>query len=150
MSPDQKRTSKLSNPLHQKGESSAQDFLERHAQQIKNLLEIDSPISFDQTIGLLEEALGQIKGCEKNRLVEGAGPGPEENRYNREFLFKTFHEMRNPLHAIMGYASLVLRKTRDQIPLKHQENLEKVIQSADRLKELVDRMVAFYRGEMNE
>ena len=63
----------------------------------------------------------------------------------REFLFKTFHDMRNPLHAIMGYTSLVLRKTRDQIPEKHQENLEKVLQSAERLNEIVDRMVAFYR-----
>ena len=53
--------------------------------------------------------------------------------------------MRNPLHAIMGYTSLVLRKTRDQIPEKQQENLEKVLQSAERLNEIVDRMVAFYR-----
>ncbi|MBA4393004.1 MAG: hypothetical protein C0407_05580 [Desulfobacca sp.] len=145
MSTDQKRTKKSSNPLHQKIEPSAQDFLERHAQRIKTLLEKDSPISFDQYVGLLEEALSQIKEYGGNRLVEGAGPVKEENRCQREFLFKTFHEMRNPLHAIMGYASLVIRKTRDQIPQKHQENLEKVIQSADRLKELVDKMVAYYR-----
>jgi signal transduction histidine kinase len=63
----------------------------------------------------------------------------------REFLFKTFHDMRNPLHAIMGYTSLVLRKTREQIPEKHQENLEKVIESAEVLREIVDRMIAYYR-----
>jgi signal transduction histidine kinase len=72
-------------------------------------------------------------------------PAPEEDQQTREFLFKTFHDMRNPLHAIMGYTSLVLRKTRDQIPEKHQENLEKVLQSAERLNEIVDRMVTFYR-----
>jgi signal transduction histidine kinase len=64
---------------------------------------------------------------------------------DQEFLFKAFHDMRNPLHAIMGYTRLIIRKTRDQLPEKHLENLEKVIQSAERLNEIVERMVAFYR-----
>jgi|WetSurMetagenome_2_1015567.scaffolds.fasta_scaffold606158_2 signal transduction histidine kinase len=70
---------------------------------------------------------------------------PPAREPDRDFLFRTFHDMRNPLHAIMGYASLVLRKTREQIPIKHQENLEKVIKSAEQLNEIVDRMVALYR-----
>jgi signal transduction histidine kinase len=70
---------------------------------------------------------------------------PPSGKLEREFLFQTFHDMRNPLHAIMGYASLVLRKTREQIPKKHQENLEKVIESAERLNGIVDQMVSFYK-----
>ncbi|HMK66147.1 MAG TPA: histidine kinase dimerization/phospho-acceptor domain-containing protein [Thermodesulfobacteriota bacterium] len=70
---------------------------------------------------------------------------PPDRGSDRDFLFRTFHDMRNPLHAIMGYASLVLRKTREQIPEKHQENLEKVIKSAEQLNEIVDRMVSLYR-----
>jgi signal transduction histidine kinase len=70
---------------------------------------------------------------------------PSSRNPEREFLFRTFHDMRNPLHAIMGYASLVLRKTREQIPKKHQENLEKVIESAEQLNDIVDRMVSYYR-----
>ena len=85
------------------------------------------------------KAPGRVQSPENNKFV------PEEDQGTREFLFKTFHDMRNPIHAIMGYTSLVLRKTRDQIPEKHQENLEKVIQSAERLNEIVERMVAFYR-----
>ena len=65
----------------------------------------------------------------------------------REFLFQSFHDLRNPLHTIMGYTNMVLKKTRDQIPEKQQENLEKVLQSAERLREIVDRMVARYRME---
>jgi signal transduction histidine kinase len=87
----------------------------------------------------------QIKAQEKVQSPKDHEPVPEEDQRTREFLFKTFHDMRNPLHAIMGYTSLVLRKTRDQIPEKQQENLEKVLQSAERLNEIVDRMVAFYR-----
>jgi len=85
------------------------------------------------------------KKNQETQLTEGQESIPEEKRQEWEFLFNTFHEMRNPLHAIMGYTGLVLRKTRDQLPKKHQENLEKVIQSAERLQEIVDRMVAFYR-----
>jgi signal transduction histidine kinase len=84
----------------------------------------------------------QIKR-EKKKLLPDNYPSAGES--DREFLFKTFHDMRNPLHAIMGYASLVLRKTREQIPIKHQENLEKVIKSAEQLNEIVDRMVSIYR-----
>jgi signal transduction histidine kinase len=79
------------------------------------------------------------------RSPKDQAPVPEEDQRTRVFLFKSFHDMRNPLQAIMGYTSLVLRKTRDQIPEKQQENLEKVLQSAERLNEIVDRMVAFYR-----
>lgn len=144
MSTDLKITKKTLIPLQQKGRPSIQDVLKSHARQVNLLLETEGPISFDQTIGLLEKALGQIKKCEGNRPVDGPRSLRDESRLDREFLFTTFHEMRNPLQAIMGYAGLVLRKTRDQIPEKHQENLEKIIQSADRLKELVDRMVAYY------
>ena len=84
----------------------------------------------------------KIKECPLPKMPE---PGQAADLQHREFLFKTFHDMRNPLHAIMGYTSLVLRKTKSQMPEKHQENLEKVIQSAERLKEIVDRMVAFYQ-----
>jgi signal transduction histidine kinase len=87
----------------------------------------------------------RIKEQKKVRSPKDRAPVLEEDQRTREFLFRTFHDMRNPLHAIMGYTSLVLRTTRDQIPEKQQENLEKVLQSAERLNGIVDRMVAFYR-----
>jgi signal transduction histidine kinase len=90
----------------------------------------------------LKSDLGETKA------IKGSLPSemdPSSGEPEREFLFRTFHDMRNPLHSIMGYASLVLRKTREQIPKKHQENLEKVIKSAEQLNSLVDRMVSYYR-----
>jgi signal transduction histidine kinase len=79
--------------------------------------------------------------------VENQAPEGVDNPTEREFLFKSFHDMRNPLHTIMGYTNMVLKKTREQIPEKQQENLEKVLQSAEKLREIVDRMVARYRME---
>jgi Signal transduction histidine kinase len=99
----------------------------------------------NQRTPLAKEGLKRIKEMERDRIPLDQNPAREENRQDHEFLFNTFHDMRNPLHAIMGYTSLVLRKTRDQIPEKQQENLEKVLQSAERLREIVDRMVAYYR-----
>ena len=87
----------------------------------------------------------QKKEPRKIQTPEASEPVQEGDQKTREFLFKTSHDLKNPLHAIMGYTSLVLRKTRDQIPKKQQENLEKVLQSAERLNEIVDRIVAFYR-----
>jgi signal transduction histidine kinase len=84
----------------------------------------------------------QIKREKKELSLENYPPAGQSDR---DFLFRTFHDMRNPLHAIMGYASLVLRKTGEQIPKKHQENLEKVIKSAEQLNQIVDRMISFYR-----
>lgn len=145
MRTDQKSRKKASDSIPDKESLLVKDLLEKHSLQIKALLAKDHPISFDQYIGLLEEELDRLKGLENTRIREKADPVKEANRFHGELLFKSFHEMRNPLHAIMGYTSLVLRKTRDQIPRNHQENLEKVIESADRLKELVDNMVAYYR-----
>jgi signal transduction histidine kinase len=88
------------------------------------------------------EETGEVKECP---LPERDEPGRADHLQHREFLFKTFHDMRNPLHAIMGYTSLVLRKNKGQLPERHQENLGKVLQSAERLKEIVDRMVTFYQ-----
>jgi signal transduction histidine kinase len=122
-----------------------QDVQENQNAGPKTGLAGDRSFSFDPYVDLLENDLDQIKDHKTSRPNEEAPFIPEENRFKREFLFKTFHDMRNPLHVIMGYTSLVLRKTRDQIPLNHQENLEKVIESADRLQELVDKMIAYYR-----
>jgi signal transduction histidine kinase len=96
----------------------------------------------DKDIHLEERGKGVPKRRIKKDSPEVRPPSPEEDQ---EFLFKTFHDMRNPLHAILGYSSLVLRKTRELIPEKHQENLEKVIESAEKLKEMVDQLVNSYR-----
>jgi signal transduction histidine kinase len=94
---------------------------------------------------LSKEGSKRIKEVKRDCNPLEQDPAQEKTRLDREFLFNTFHDMRNPLHAIMGYSSLVLRKTRDQIPENQQENLEKVLKSAERLQEIVDRMVAYYR-----
>lgn len=80
-------------------------------------------------------------------ILKESRPYPGDDGPHQEFLFKSFHDMRNPLHAIMGYTRLVLRKTRDQIPQKHQENLEKVIEMAERLNAIIDQMVERYRNK---
>ena len=89
----------------------------------------------------------QKKDPEKIQTPDVPDSMTEKDRQTREFLFTAFHDLKNPLHTIMGYTSLVLRKTRDQIPKKQQENLEKVLQSAEKLNEMVDRMVDFYRAK---
>ncbi len=90
----------------------------------------------------------------------GTGPGkarpaadqnPTQRRTvppkEREFLFQAFHDMRNPLHTIMGYTQRVLRKTQGMLPVEERENLEKVLISAEKLREIVERLITrYHRG----
>jgi signal transduction histidine kinase len=80
-----------------------------------------------------------------------AGEGAEGLRLlpqeQKAFLFQAFHEMKNPLHALMGYAGLVLRKSGHLLPEKQKDNLEKVIRSAERLNETINRLAAYCQGE---
>jgi signal transduction histidine kinase len=140
-----KRRKKTFGPHEDRLSPTVEDLLNDHLLEIKKLVRKEPPIAFDQYRVLLLAELDRIKGYGEGQADKAINKGQEEHRNHREFLFKTFHDMRNPLQAIMGYAALVLRKTREQIPLNHQENLEKVIKSADQLKELVDKMVAYYR-----
>jgi signal transduction histidine kinase len=147
MDMDQKRRKITSDWQQTREPLAGQDFLEGHALRLQTLLKKGRSISVEEYKEFLKGELDRIEGYGDGlqRHTPAGESRPDENRPERAFLFKTFHEMRNPLHAIMGYSALVLRKTRDQIPLKHQENLAKVVESTDQLKELVDKMVDYYR-----
>jgi|GEM_PF-3077271 signal transduction histidine kinase len=83
----------------------------------------------------------------EGRTVESEKPQPFSiDATEREFLFRTFHDMRNPLHTILGYTSLVLRKSKEVLPEKQRENLEKVLVSAENLESMLERVIARYRS----
>jgi signal transduction histidine kinase len=54
------------------------------------------------------------------------------------FLTIMSHELRSPLTTIIGFTRLVKRKSRDTLPAKQQNNLEKVLISSDHLLTLID------------
>ncbi|HEV8308180.1 MAG TPA: response regulator [Methylomirabilota bacterium] len=69
---------------------------------------------------------------EVNRRLEAA------SQHKSEFLANMSHELRTPLNAIIGFTRLVMRRSRDVLPVKQSENLEKILISAEHLLGLIN------------
>jgi len=69
---------------------------------------------------------------ETNRRLETA------SRHKSEFLANMSHELRTPLNAIIGFTRLVMRRSKEVLPVKQYENLEKIHLSADQLLLLIN------------
>jgi len=69
---------------------------------------------------------------EANRQLQDA------SRHKSEFLANMSHELRTPLNAIIGFTRLVMRRTKDVVPAKQYENLEKILVSSDHLLRLIN------------
>jgi len=55
-----------------------------------------------------------------------------------EFLANMSHELRTPMNAIIGFTRLVMRRSKDILPPREQENLGKILISADHLLALIN------------
>ncbi|HSO72066.1 MAG TPA: hypothetical protein VLR91_05390 [Thermodesulfobacteriota bacterium] len=64
-------------------------------------------------------------------------------RQQRAFLSLQTHQIRAQLHAVMGYTELVLRKTKGQLPDPQAENLKKLLQSVEGLKNAIEGLAGF-------
>ena len=69
---------------------------------------------------------------EANRRLE------EASRHKSEFLANMSHELRTPLNAIIGFTRLVMRRSKEILPEKQYENLDKILISADHLLALIN------------
>jgi signal transduction histidine kinase len=69
---------------------------------------------------------------EANRQLEAA------SHYKSEFLANMSHELRTPLNAIIGFTRLVMRRSKDVLPTRQYENLEKILLSAEHLLGLIN------------
>jgi signal transduction histidine kinase len=69
---------------------------------------------------------------EKGNQLEAA------SRYKSAFLASMSHELRTPMNAIIGFARLVMRRSKDVLPPRQYENLEKILISADHLLALLN------------
>ncbi|MBI2871364.1 MAG: HAMP domain-containing protein [Candidatus Omnitrophica bacterium] len=96
---------------------------------------------FNKMTAALEEA---YKGLERKvaertqELVMANKRLDEASRYKSQFFANVTHELRTPLHAIIGFTRLVLRDTEGQLPELHQGDLQKVLASAEQLLNLIN------------
>jgi signal transduction histidine kinase/CheY-like chemotaxis protein/HAMP domain-containing protein len=57
------------------------------------------------------------------------------------FLASMSHELRTPLNAIIGFTRLVMRRTKEILPAKQYENLEKILASSAHLLTLINSVL---------
>jgi len=67
-----------------------------------------------------------------NEKLEGA------SKAKSDFLASMSHELRTPMNAIIGFTRLVMRRSKDVLPPRQYENLEKILISADHLLALIN------------
>jgi signal transduction histidine kinase len=70
-----------------------------------------------------------------NRQLEQA------SRHKSEFLANMSHELRTPMNAIIGFTRLVMRRSKEQLPQKQYENLQKSLSSAEHLLTLINQIL---------
>ncbi len=76
---------------------------------------------------------------ERTEELEGANLQiAAASRHKSEFLANMSHELRTPMNAIIGFTRLVMRRSKDVLPAKQYENLQKILISADHLLALIN------------
>lgn len=87
--------------------------------------------------GRLDEASRRLH--EANRELEQA------QRTTSRFLSTMGHELKTPLHAIRGYAQLLLREGDGPLTRSQREDVEAILQAGDHLLELIENILFFTR-----
>jgi signal transduction histidine kinase len=69
------------------------------------------------------------------------------SRRKSDFLASMSHEFRTPLNAIIGYGRLLRRETEGQISQTQRDNLQDLLNNAERLLNLIDSLLDFAKIE---
>jgi histidine kinase len=102
---------------------------------------------------LVEERTGELMQLNR-RLQEAMAQADaakhqaeRANRAKTKFLNAVSHDIRNPLNAILGYAGLVMANSKEALPGKQYENLQKLAAKGRELNELVGDFLDYSRAE---
>ncbi|MGH7767651.1 MAG: ATP-binding protein, partial [Candidatus Binatia bacterium] len=105
---------------------------------------------FNEMAAHLKEAYTGLerKVAERTQALTTANEKLEEaNKHKSRFLANVNHELRTPVSAIIGYARLVLRATEGRIAPLQKENLQDLLNNAERLLALIDSLLDFAKIE---
>jgi signal transduction histidine kinase len=105
---------------------------------------------FNEMAAHLKEAYAGLeqKVAERTQALTLANQKLEEaSKLKSEFLANVNHELRTPVSAIIGYARLVLRATDGQIAPLQRENLQDLLNNAERLLNLINGLLDFAKIE---
>jgi two-component system sensor histidine kinase TorS len=87
----------------------------------------------------LQEAKEQAEGAKRD--------AEQANRAKTTFLNSVSHDIRNPLNAILGYAGLVLANSKESLPERQYQNLQKLAAKGRELNEMVSDFLDYTRAD---
>jgi signal transduction histidine kinase len=99
---------------------------------------------FNEMAGHLKEAYSELehKVADRTQALTIANEKLEEaNKQKSQFLANVNHELRTPVSAIIGYGGLVLSDAEGQISRAQKENLQDLVNNAERLLNLIDSLL---------
>jgi PAS domain S-box-containing protein len=91
------------------------------------------------TVGL-DRDITEHKHTEEE-LKKARASAEQANQAKSAFLANMSHELRTPLNAIIGFTRIVRRKSEGVLPEKQTENLDKVLNSAEHLLNLINTVL---------
>jgi signal transduction histidine kinase len=110
-------------------------------------LEMLRPSDQDIISLLANQAGTALHNAQLYRQLQDAYQSLQElDRLKSEFIAIASHELRTPLSIVLGYTMMV----RDQSDGEQREYVQRVLESAQRIKELVDDMVSLRHLELHE
>jgi len=80
-------------------------------------------------------------------LAQARQEAEEAKRLKTEFLARMSHDLRTPMNAIVGYARILLRKTREDLDERQYRNLENIQTSAHHLLDLINDILDLSKVE---
>jgi signal transduction histidine kinase len=77
----------------------------------------------------------------EDRILQRTAQLEDATRHKSQFLANVNHELRTPLSAVLGYGELLLRKTEGQIDAAQTENIHKLLNTTERLLNLINSLL---------
>jgi len=96
------------------------------------------------------EALSEEFNRMAASIVRMKGELEKANRAKSEFLMIMGHELRTPLHALLGYAQLLSEEVEGRLNEAQRRRLDAIMRSGEHLSELIENILRFAKLEMGE
>ena len=117
----------------------------RDPAELERLLE-ERTRQLEERTRLLEERTRLLEQKEQE-LALARQEADEAKRLKTEFLARMSHDLRTPMNAIVGYARILLRKTREALDDRQYRNLENIQTSAHHLLDLINDILDLSKVE---